>query len=184
MSKLSDISEYIRIIPDFPRLGILFQDITPIFLNPYAFGRLLDDMSCTAETLRIDKIAAIEARGFPIAAALAYRLSKGLILVRKKGKLPGPVLSQSYDLEYGTEVLEMHNDCLSPDEHIVIVDDVVATGETIKASANMIRELGGIIEHALCISEVAGLGGCKKLQTFGITCHMVIPENSETSPAA
>lgn len=153
----------IRAISDYPAPGILFQDITPLLSNAEAFSLIIDALaskSCAGEF-----IAGVEARGFILGSPLAFSLQRGFIPIRKKGKLPYTVISRSYGLEYGSDVLEIHSDAISPGSKIVLVDDVLATGGTIIASIELIEELGGEVQQVLLLSEIKELNGRQRIQT-------------------
>jgi len=158
-----DISNWIRDIPDFPEKGILFRDITPALLDPVAFKNICDSLVERYEGWEIDKIAGIEARGFFFASVLAYRLGKGMIPLRKPGKLPWKTVSRSYSLEYGEATVEMHEDAVSEGERILLVDDLLATGGTAAAAAGLIHSRGGVITEIAFVIELSTLAGREKL---------------------
>jgi adenine phosphoribosyltransferase len=153
------LKEHIRDIPDFPKPGIVFKDITPLLANKKAFSYTIDAIAHHFDRDEIDKVLGIEARGFMVAAPLAYRFTAGLIPVRKKGKLPWDVESEEYQLEYGTDHLEMHKDAIAPGERILIVDDVLATGGTARATAHLTERVGGKVAGIAMIMELSFLGG-------------------------
>lgn len=157
------MKEYIREVPDWPKKGVSFKDITPLLENASAFREAVDRMVREAEGYKIDKILGIEARGFILAAAVAYKLGVGLVIARKKGKLPPGTISQEYSLEYGSDVLEIKEDSIKTGENILIVDDVLATGETAKAVANMVEKLGGNVAGFCFLIELLSSGGRDKL---------------------
>jgi len=158
-----DISKWIRDIPDFPEKGILFRDITPALLDPIPFRNICDSLADRYENMEIDKIAGIEARGFFFASVLAYRLGIGMIPLRKPGKLPWKTVSRSYTLEYGDAAVEMHEDAVSEGERVLLVDDLLATGGTAAAAAELIESMGGKIEEIAFVIELSDLDGRKKL---------------------
>ncbi len=158
-----DIRKWIRDIPDFPQKGIIFRDITPALLNSDIFREICDLLVDRYSGADIDKIAGIESRGFFFAAVLSYRLGKGLIPLRKPGKLPYDTVSQSYSLEYGSASLEMHTDAVAHGEKILVVDDLLATGGTAAAAAKLIEGQGGVVSELLFIIELSGLKGAEKL---------------------
>ena len=158
-----DISKWIRDIPDFPEKGILFRDITPALLDPIPFRNICDSLADRYENMEIDKIAGIEARGFFFASVLAYRLGIGMIPLRKPGKLPWKTVSRSYSLEYGDATVEMHEDAVSEGERVLLVDDLLATGGTAAAAAELIESMGGKIEEIAFVIELSDLDGRKKL---------------------
>src|SRR5687767_6545699 len=137
------LKDHVRDIPDFPRPGVVFKDITPLLADKKAFTYVIDALAHQFDRDEVDKVLGIEARGFMVAAPLAYRFTAGLIPVRKKGKLPSAVESQTYDLEYGQDHLEIHTDAIVPGERILIVDDVLATGGTARATAELTERCGG-----------------------------------------
>ena len=161
-----DLSEYIRDIPDFPRPGILFKDITPLLAEPRAFHEAVDWLSEICAPLRVDTIVSIEARGFLFAAPLAYCTGKPLVPVRKKGKLPFDTYSVTYDLEYGTDTVEVHIDGISNGHRVLIVDDLLATGGTMAAAAQLVERTGGTIAGLAVVLELTDLGGRERLKDY------------------
>lgn len=160
------LKSFIRDIPDFPKEGVVFKDITPLLADKKAFSYTIDAIAHHYDRDDIDKVLGIEARGFMIAAPLAYRFTAGLIPVRKKGKLPFVVESETYELEYDTDQLEIHNDAIEPGERILIVDDVLATGGTASATARLTERCGGKVAGIATIMELAFLGGREKLTDY------------------
>jgi adenine phosphoribosyltransferase len=158
-----DFSKWIRDIPDFPEKGVLFRDITPALLDPVQFRSICDQLVERYADSAIDKIAGIEARGFFFASVLAYRLGKGMIPLRKPGKLPWKTVSRSYSLEYGEATVEMHEDAVKEGDKILLVDDLLATGGTAAAAAELIESMGGAIEEIAFVIELSDLGGREKL---------------------
>lgn len=163
-----DLKTCIRDISDFPRTGIVFRDITPLLGNPEAFRQAVDALMARYEGHSIDKVVGIEARGFFFAAPLAYSLGKPLIPVRKQGKLPGRTHAISYALEYGTGVVEMHADAITPGERVLIVDDLLATGGTLAAAAELIEEAGGVVDELAVLVELTELAGRDTLAEYEI----------------
>ncbi|HET7483190.1 MAG TPA: adenine phosphoribosyltransferase [Actinomycetota bacterium] len=161
------LKEHIRDIPDFPQPGVTFKDITPLLADKKAFTYTIDAIAHQFDRDEIDKVLGIEARGFIVAAPLAYRFTAGLIPVRKKGKLPWEVESESYSLEYGDDHLEIHRDAITPGERILIVDDVLATGGTAEATAHLTERCGGKIAGIATILELSALGGRDRLGAYG-----------------
>lgn len=155
--------DLVRGIPDFPRPGIVFRDITPLLADPVAFTTSVDALVDQVGDRRVDKVLGIEARGFILAGPVAYRLSAGFVPVRKAGKLPGPVEAQSYQLEYGTDDLEIHNDGLAPGDHVLVVDDVLATGGTAAAAAALVEKLGASVAGLAFLIELDFLQGRSRL---------------------
>ncbi|MDQ3986536.1 MAG: adenine phosphoribosyltransferase [Actinomycetota bacterium] len=160
------LKEFIRDIPDFPKEGIVFKDITPLLADKKAFSYTIDAIAHYYDRDEIDKVLGIEARGFMVAAPLAYRFTAGLIPVRKKGKLPWQVESERYELEYGYDDLELHRDAIDPGERILIVDDVLATGGTASATARLTERCGGKVAGIATIMELSFLKGREKLEGY------------------
>lgn len=161
------IKESIRAIPDYPKPGIIFRDITTLLGNARAFRRAVDELVQPYAGIRIDKVAGIEARGFILGGAVAHQLSIGFVPVRKKGKLPWRTLSQSYDLEYGTDVVEIHEDAVRAGENVLIVDDLIATGGTAEAAIKLIERVGAHVIGASFVVDLPELGGRKRLEAMG-----------------
>lgn len=153
----------IRDVPDFPKPGVVFKDITPVLQSPHLFRLAITLFSDRYQRKTIDTIVAIDARGFIFASALAYVLGTGVVLVRKKGKLPYKTISSSYDLEYGSNTIEMHVDSIEKGQRVLVIDDVLATGGTMKATFDLVRELGGEIVEAAFFVELTFLNGREKL---------------------
>ncbi len=162
------LKEHIRDIPDFPKPGVVFKDITPLLADKKAFTYTIDAIAHQYDSDEIDKVLGIEARGFMVAAPLAYRFTAGLIPVRKKGKLPWEVESETYSLEYGDDHLELHRDAISPGERILIVDDVLATGGTASATTRLTERSGGKVAGIATIMELSFLGGRDQLAGYDV----------------
>lgn len=161
-----NIRDLIRDIPDFPKPGIVFKDITPLLADSEALVHCADQLAGLCPTdIKVDKVIGIEARGFILGGMIAQRLDAGFIPVRKKGKLPSKVNSKRHGLEYGEDVLEIHKDAIKAGEHILIHDDVLATGGTAKAVCELVEELGGIVVQCNFIMELNFLKGREKLET-------------------
>ena len=158
-----DYKSAIRDIPDFPKKGILFRDITTLLGRADIFQKVIDDFAKKYGSKKIQKIAGIESRGFIFGTPLAYKLKAGVIPIRKKGKLPHKIVSASYALEYGTDTLEMHEDAIRPGERVLIVDDLLATGGTARATAELVEKVGGKIVGFAFLIELAFLNGRKNL---------------------
>lgn len=165
---IKDFSKYVRDIPDFPKKGIIFRDITGLLKNGPVFKQLIDEIARHYNGKKVDAVVSIEARGFLIGAALAYCLGSGLVPVRKKGKLPWRVYRQAYDLEYGHDHLEVHQDGIEPGQNVLIVDDVIATGGTIEAVVELIKGMKGNIIGAAFLIELTGLKGRDKLKDIPV----------------
>jgi len=169
-----DLKKYIRNIPDYPKKGILFRDITTLIKDKDAFKECIDQMSKILTKLNFDKIASIESRGFLFASALCYNLSKPLILMRKKNKLPAEKYSQEFELEYGKATLEIHQDSIKPKEKIIIVDDLIATGGTSEAGAKLVEKSSGIVAGFIFVINLFDLGGRKLLEDKGYKTFSLI----------
>ncbi len=158
-----DLKAHIRGIPDFPKPGILFYDISTLLKHPEAWRETVDRMAEIIGPHKPDLLAGIESRGFLLTAPLALKLGCGFVMVRKKGKLPGKTRSFSYKLEYGTDTVEVQADAVSPGQRVVVLDDLLATGGTLGAAIGLIRDMGGIVPAAACIIELTFLNGRKRL---------------------
>lgn len=158
-------------MPDYPKKGIMFRDVTSLMQNPKAFKASIQLLAEQYSEYKFDCIAGTEARGFIFGAPLAIELGIGFIPVRKPNKLPRRVISESYQLEYGEDALEMHHDSVLHGENVLMIDDLLATGGTMMATANLIRQLGGVVKHAGFVVSLPDLGGEVKLKEHGIECH-------------
>jgi len=158
-----DISSFIRTVPDFPKTGIQFKDVTTLLQNGPAFRYIIDGWKDRYKDKKIDAIVGADARGFIFASALAYALTLPLALVRKKGKLPHTTIAESYELEYGTDTLEMHIDALRKGDRVILVDDLLATGGTMAAAVKLIEKLGAEVVEITCVVELPLLKGREKL---------------------
>lgn len=161
-----DLTKYIRDVPDFPKPGILFKDITPLLAHPKAFSHTVDLMAEQCAELGVDIIAAAEARGFIFAGPLATRLQKGFIPIRKPGKLPYETLTHEYDLEYGSDKLQIHIDGIEKGQNVLLVDDLLATGGTMAACCKLVESAGGNVAGCAFVIELAFLGGGEKLKPY------------------
>jgi adenine phosphoribosyltransferase len=159
-----DLKEYIRSIPDYPKKGILFRDVTTLIKDENAFKSCIDKIKEISKKINFDKIAAIEARGFLFASPLSYIVNKPLIMLRKENKLPADKYSINFKLEYGTATLEMHKDSINKNEKILIIDDLIASGGTAKAAAQLIEMSGGIVNGFIFVINLFDLGGLDKLK--------------------
>ena len=157
------VRDLIRDVPDFPRPGVVFKDITPLLADPGGFSYCVEALAERFSNGGVDKVIGIEARGFIIAAPVAYHLGAGFVPIRKKGKLPGPVYSYTYDLEYGTDTLEVLQDALGQAEQVLVIDDVLATGGTALATSRLVEQLGARTVGFGCVLELGFLGGRDKL---------------------
>ncbi len=161
-----ELDDFIRDVADFPKPGITFKDITPLLANPRALGMAIDLMAEQVAGLEIDVIAAAEARGFLFAAPLALKMDIGMVPIRKPGKLPYKKHSYSYDLEYGSDTLEMHVDGVNPGQNVLVVDDLLATGGTVEACCKMIEDCGAHVAGCLFLIELGFLAGKEKLKKY------------------
>ncbi|MGB0382910.1 MAG: adenine phosphoribosyltransferase [Alphaproteobacteria bacterium] len=169
-----DLTKHITTIPDYPKPGIMFRDVTSLMHNDAAFGVCIERMSEGCLNKNISKIVGIEARGFIFGAALAKHMGKGFVPIRKKGKLPRAVFSATYDLEYGTDTLELHQDALDPGDKVIVVDDLIATGGTAKAAGQLLERLGVDIVSFLFVIDLPDLGGAENLRTLGFPVSSLI----------
>ena len=161
------LTDFIRTIPDYPKKGIQFRDITTLLNNPEGLKLAIDTLLERYKNQKIDRIAAIDSRGFVMGAPLAYLLGVGLVLIRKKGKLPGKVVSEEYDLEYGHNTIEIHTDDIQPGERVLLVDDLIATGGTAAAAVKLINRCGGKVVECAFIVDLPDLKGKEKLASLG-----------------
>jgi len=162
------LKEYLREIPDFPRPGVGFKDITPLLGDADAFKFAVDAIADHFAGTRVDKVLGVEARGFIVAAPIAYRFDAGFVPVRKAGKLPWEIEQEEYELEYGTDALELHRDAVAPGQSVLIVDDVLATGGTAAATVRLVERLGGIVAGLGFIVELAFLTGRSRLHGYDL----------------
>ncbi len=170
---LEDARNAIRDVPDFPKPGILFKDITPVLNDPAVFRQVIEALTARVKSKNATKIAVIESRGFLFGAPVAHTLGLGLIPIRKKGKLPYKTIEESYALEYGTATLEVHEDALKSGDRVVIIDDLLATGGTALAAAHLVEKLGGTVVDLEFLVELAFLNGREKLTGYDIFAPIV-----------
>jgi adenine phosphoribosyltransferase len=168
-----DLKALIREIPDFPQPGVSFKDITTVLKDPQALRYVVQEMARHFRDKGIDTVVGIESRGFIFGAPLAYELGLGFVLIRKPGKLPADKLRMQYDLEYGKDALEIHRDAIEPGQRVLLVDDLLATGGTIAAAAQLVQELGGVVAGYAFLIELAILGGRKRLGDKDIAALVV-----------
>jgi adenine phosphoribosyltransferase len=168
-----EIRGLIRDIPDFPKKGIVFKDITPLLLNGDALRQAVDELSGAFSKKKVDAVCAIEARGFILGACVAYKLGAGFIPIRKPGKLPAECASLSYELEYGTDAVEMHKDAITEGKRILMIDDLLATGGTMRAAAELVTRLGGKVVGIGFLIELAFLNGREKLKPYPVKSLVV-----------
>jgi adenine phosphoribosyltransferase len=159
----------IRHIPDFPKPGILFYDITTLLNDPQGFREMIVALASPFSARGVDQVVGIESRGFILGAAVADRIGAGFVPVRKRGKLPSQTIRASYDLEYGSDSLEMHRDAIEPGQRVLIVDDLLATGGTARATVNLVKQLGGVVEGVSFLIELLALDGRSKLAGENVT---------------
>jgi adenine phosphoribosyltransferase len=164
----------IRTIPDYPKPGILFRDITTLLGNARAFRRAVDELVHPYSGTGVAKIAGIEARGFILGGAMAHQLSCGFVPIRKKGKLPHTTVRVAYSLEYGVDEMEMHTDAVQPGEKVILVDDLIATGGTAEGAVKLLRQMGAEIVAACFVIDLPDLGGRKKLEALGVNVRTLI----------
>ena len=165
---MKKIEEYVRSIPDFPEPGIIFRDVTSVLQDADGLRLAIDSIQKLLDGVECDVIAGTESRGFLFGMPVAYNLHKPFVLVRKKGKLPCETVSKEYDLEYGTATIEIHKDAVKPGQKVVLIDDLIATGGTIQAAAQLIEELGGEVTRMVFLMELAGLKGRERLADYDV----------------
>ena len=173
------LKAYIRTIPDYPKKGIQFRDITTLLKDPVGFQLAVTTLAERYLGMGIQKVAGIEARGFIVGAALAHHLGVGFVPIRKQGKLPAQTVGQDYDLEYGTDRIELHLDAIAPGERILLVDDLIATGGTAAAAAQLIRSVGGEVVEAAFIIDLPELGGRRRLEELGVKVFTLVEFEGE-----
>ena len=171
---MNDLKSLVRTIPDHPKPGIMFRDVTTLFGDAQGFKACIAQMTEPYRTHPIDAIAGIEARGFILGGAIADRLGCGFIPIRKKGKLPWKTIGQEYTLEYGVDAIEIHEDAIRHGQRILIVDDLIATGGTAEAAAKLVRRTGGEIVGAVFVIDLPELGGSKRLEAQGVKVHALM----------
>lgn len=171
---MTDLKSLIRTIPDYPKPGIMFRDITTLLGDAQGFKAVIAQMAEPYRTQPIDAVVGIEARGFILGGAVADRLGCGFIPIRKKGKLPHKTIGQEYTLEYGVDVIEMHEDAVSNGERVLIVDDLIATGGTAEAACKLLHRSGADIAGATFVVDLPELGGRKLVESHGVECHVLI----------
>ena len=165
---MKKLDEYVRSVPDFPKPGIIFRDITTVLQDADGLHLAIDGIQEKLKGVDFDVIAGTESRGFIMGMPVAYNLHKPFVLIRKKGKLPFETVSREYDLEYGTATIEMHKDAIKPGQKVVLIDDLIATGGTIEAAAKLVEDLGGEVVKIVFLMELAGLNGREKLKDYDV----------------
>ncbi len=171
---MSDLAASIRTIPNYPKPGILFRDITTLLGDARSFRRAVDELVQPLAGAKVDKVAGIEARGFILGGAVAHQLSAGFVPVRKKGKLPHTTVSIAYSLEYGLDEMEMHEDAILPNERVILVDDLIATGGTAEGAVKLLRKLGADVVAACFVIDLPDLGGSQRLAGLGVSVRSLI----------
>jgi adenine phosphoribosyltransferase len=170
----TDLRDFIRTIPDYPRPGVMFRDITTLLGNAGALRRAVDELVHPWAGAKIDHVAGIEARGFILGGAMAHQLSSGFVPIRKKGKLPHKTVRVAYSLEYGLDEVEMHTDAIAAGERIILVDDLIATGGTAEAAVKLLRSLGAQLLGACFIIDLPALGGAARLAAMGVAVRTLV----------
>lgn len=173
------VKSRIRTVPNYPKNGVMFRDITTLLKDPVGLRTTVNELCNRYTGKQIDKVVAIEARGFVIGAPLAYMLGVGFIPVRKKGKLPGPTESEDYALEYGSDTVEIHTDAISRGDRVILVDDLIATGGTAEAALRLVQKMGGEVIECAFIIDLLELGGRKRLEQQGYTVHAQVEFEGE-----
>lgn len=173
------IKSVVKSVPDYPKPGIIFRDVTSVLEDHKAFSACISLLVERYQGMGFDKVAGTEARGFLFGAPLAIELGLGFVPVRKPNKLPREVVSETYELEYGMDTLEIHRDAIEPGDRVLLIDDLLATGGTIDASAKLIRSLGGIVEHAGFVIGLPDLGGYEKLAAVNVECFSICEFDGE-----
>jgi len=176
---MNTLAASIRTIPDYPKPGVRFRDITTLLGDARAFRRTVDELVQPWAGTKIDKVAGIEARGFILGGAVAHQLSAGFVPVRKKGKLPHLKVSIAYSLEYGLDEMEMHEDAIQRDERVILVDDLIATGGTAEGAVKLLRKLGADVVAACFVIDLPDLGGAKKLEALGVPVRSLMAFEGE-----
>ena len=171
---MTDLKDAIRTIPDYPKPGVQFRDITTLLGDAHAFRRAVDELVQPWASTKIDKVAGIEARGFILGGAVAYQLSAGFVPIRKKGKLPHQTVRVAYSLEYGLDEIEMHSDAVQAGERVILIDDLVATGGTAEAAVKLLRSIGVEVLAACFIIDLPALGGAQRLRDMGVPVRTLI----------
>jgi adenine phosphoribosyltransferase len=174
MTLENDLRSAIRTIPDYPKPGVMFRDITTLLGSPRAFRRAVDELVQPWAGTKIDKVAGIEARGFILGGAVAHQLSAGFVPIRKKGKLPHAKVSIAYSLEYGVDEMEMHSDAVAPGERVIVIDDLIATGGTAEGAVKMLKSIGADVVAACFVIDLPDLGGARKIEALGVPVRTLI----------
>jgi adenine phosphoribosyltransferase len=174
MAARADLASLVRAVPDYPRPGIMFRDITTLLRNPHGLRTAVEDLSVPFQDARIDLVAGIEARGFILGGAVACVLGVGFVPLRKRGKLPSSSIRQDYALEYGVDAIEVHADALTKGQRVLLIDDLIATGGSAEAAVTLIRRLGAECVAAAFVIDLPDLGGMKRLAGLNVPAHALI----------
>ena len=174
VASAANLRELIRTIPDFPKPGIQFRDITTLLADPAGLRAAVGGLVRPFRDAGVDAVAGIEARGFILGGAVAHELGRGFIPIRKKGKLPHKAIGQEYSLEYGVDVIEMHEDAVKPGERVLVIDDLIATGGTAEAAVRLVRRVGGEVVAAAFVIDLPDLGGAERLRAGGVEVHTLV----------
>ena len=169
-----DLRNAIRTIPNYPKPGIMFRDITTLLGNPRAFRRAIDELVQPWSGTKMDKVAGMEARGFILGGAVAHQLSAGFVPIRKKGKLPHTTVSIAYSLEYGVDEMEMHTDAVVKGERVILVDDLIATGGTAEGAVQLLQKMGAEVVAACFVIDLPELGGAAKIEKLGVPVRTLV----------
>lgn len=165
---MKKVEDFVKSIPDFPEPGIIFRDVTSVVQDPEGLALAVDGLADLLKDVDFDVIAGPESRGFVFGMPVAYKLGKGFVMVRKKGKLPRETVSRSYSLEYGTAEIEIHKDAIQPGQRVVIIDDLIATGGSAEAACKLVEDLGGTVVKVIFLMELAGLKGRERLKDYDV----------------
>ncbi|MEX1180048.1 MAG: adenine phosphoribosyltransferase [Cucumibacter sp.] len=174
MNETIDLKALIRSIPDYPKPGIIFRDITSLIEHPAGFRASIERLATPFKGLGITRVAGIEARGFIFGAGITIALGVGFVPIRKHGKLPGETIGQNYALEYGADTIEIHADAIGPGDKVLLVDDLVATGGTALAAVHLLRRTGAAVAHAAFVIDLVDLGGADKVRAMGVQVHKLV----------
>ncbi|MBI1384647.1 MAG: adenine phosphoribosyltransferase [Rhizobiales bacterium] len=169
-----DLKSLVRTIPDYPKPGIMFRDVTTLLSNAAGFRQCIAELASPFHDKGVQLVAGIEARGFILGGAVADRLGCGFVPIRKKGKLPGKAIGQDYELEYGIDAIEIHEDAIAPGERVLLIDDLIATGGTARAAVKLLRHVSAEIVGAAFVVDLPDLGGRGRLEASGIACHALM----------
>jgi adenine phosphoribosyltransferase len=169
-----DLKQLIRSIPDFPKPGIMFRDITTLLADPAGLRAAVDELVWPFLKVGVEHVAGIEARGFILGGAVAHELGRGFVPIRKRGKLPHKVIGEEYQLEYGVDVIEIHADAIQPGDRVLVIDDLIATGGTAEAAINLVRRSGGEVVAAAFVIDLPDLGGAQRLRSHGVSVHTLV----------